>query len=51
MCSHVRQLFAEIEDGNSSDCWLRLDMVCRNHSLVLSGITRLSPLDKTNGYD
>jgi len=51
MCSHVRQLFAGIEDGQSSDCWLRLDVVCRKHSLVLTGITGLFPIDRTNGYD
>jgi len=51
MCSHVRQLFARIEDGQSSYCWLRFDLVCRRHSLVLSGITRLFPIDRTNGYD
>jgi len=51
MCSHVRQLFARIEDGQSSYCWLRFDLVCRGHSLVLSGITRLFPIDRTNGCD
>jgi len=51
MCLHVRQLFAGIEDGQSSYCLLRFDMVCRKHSLVLSGITRLFPIDRTNGYD
>jgi len=28
-----------------------LDIACRKHSLVLSGITRLFPIDRTNGYD
>jgi len=51
MCSHVRQLFARIEDGKSSYCWLCFDLVCRRHSLVLSGITRLFPIDRTNGCD
>ena len=50
-CSHVRQLFARIEDGQSSYCWLRSNLVCRRHSLVLSGITRLFPIDRTNGYN
>jgi len=51
MSWHVRQLFARIEDGQSSYCWLRFDLVCRRHSLVLSGITRLFPIDRTNGCD
>jgi len=51
MCSHVRQLCARIEDGQSSYCWLRFDLVCRRYSLVLSGITRLFPIDRTNGCD
>jgi len=51
MCSHVRQLFARREDGQSSYCWLRFDLVCRRHSLVLSGITRLLPIDQTNSCD
>jgi len=51
MCSHVRQLFARIQDGQSSYCWLRFDLVCRRHSLVLSGITRLFSIDRSNGYD
>jgi len=51
MCSQVRQLFARIEDGQFSYCWLRFDMVCRRHCLVLSGITRLFPIDLTNGCD
>jgi len=51
MCSHVRQLFARIEDGQSSYCWLCFDLVCRRHSLVLSGITHLFPIDRTNGCD
>jgi len=51
MCSHVGRLFAGMEDGQSSYCWLRLDLSCRKHSLVLSGITRLLPIDRTNGYD
>jgi len=50
MCSHVRQLFAGIEDGQSSYCWLRFDMVCRKDLLVLNGITRLFPIDRTNRY-
>jgi len=51
MCLHVRQLFAGIEDGQSSYCWLHLDLACRKHSLVLSGITRLFPIDRSNGYN
>jgi len=51
MCSHVRQLFARIEDGQFSYCWLRFYLVCRRHSFVLSGITRLFPIDRTNGCD
>ena len=51
MCSHVRQLFTKIEDGQSSYCWLHCDLVCMRHSLVLSGITRLFPMDPTNGWD
>jgi len=51
MCLHVRQLFAGIEDGQSSYCCLRFDLVYRKHSLVLTGITRLFPIDRTNGYD
>jgi len=51
MSSHVRQLFSEIEDGQSSYCWLSLDMVCRRDSLVLTGITRLFPIDRTNDYN
>jgi len=51
MSWHVRQLLAGIEDGQSSYCWLRFDMVCRRHSLVLTGITRLFPIGRTNGYD
>jgi len=51
MCSHVRQLFTGIEDSQYSYCWLRLDLACRKHTLVLSGITRLFPIDRTNGYD
>jgi len=51
MCSHVRQLFVSIEDGQSAYCWLRFDLVCRRHSLVVSGITRLFPIDRTNGCD
>ena len=51
MCSHVRRLFAGIEDGQSAYCYLRLDLACRKHSLALSGITRLFPIDRTNGYD
>ena len=51
MCSHVRQLFARIEDGQSSCCWLRFDLVCSKHSLVSTGIARLFPIDRTNGYD
>ena len=51
MWSHVRRLFSRIEDGQSSYCWLRFDLVCRRHPLVLSGITRLFPIDRTNGCD
>jgi len=51
MCSHVRRLFARIEDGQSSYCGLRFDLVCRRHPLVLSGIKRLFPIDRTNGCD
>ena len=51
MCSHVRQFFVGIEDGQSSYCWLRLDLVCRKHSLVLSGITPFLPIDRTDGYN
>ena len=51
MCSHVRQLYAKIEDGQSSYYWLRFDLVCRRHSLVLSGITQLFRSDRTNGCD
>ena len=51
MCSHVRRLFARIEDGQSSYCGLRFDLDCRRHPLVLSGITRLFPIDGTNGCD
>jgi len=51
MCSQVRQLFARIEDGQSSNCWLRFDVVCRRHPLVLSGITRLFPINRTYGCD
>jgi len=51
MCSHMRQLFAGREDGQSSYCWLRFDMVYRRHSLVLGGITRLFPINRTNSYD
>jgi len=51
MCSHVRQLFARIEDGQFSYCWLRYDLVCRRHSLVVSGITPLFPIDRINGGD
>jgi len=28
-----------------------LDIACRKHSIVLCGITRLFPIDRTNGYD
>jgi len=51
MCSHVRQLFARIEDGQSSYGSRLFDLVCRRHLLVLSGITRLFPLDRSNGYE
>ena len=51
LLSHVRQLFPRIEDGQSSYCWLRFDLVCRRHSLVLSGMIRLFPIDRTNGCD
>jgi len=51
MCSHVRQLFARIEDGQSSCCWLRFGLVCRRDSLVLSGITGLFPIDRSDGCD
>jgi len=51
MCSHVSQLFGRIEDGQSSYCWLRFDLLCRRHSLVLSGITRLFPINQTNACD
>jgi len=51
MCSHVRQLFAGIEDGQSSYCWLGFDLVCRRHSLVLCSITGLFPIDRTTGCD
>jgi len=27
------------------------DLVCRRHTLVLTGITRLFSIDRTNGYD
>jgi len=50
MSSPVRQLFAGIEDGQSSYCWLSFDMVCRKHSLFLTGVTRLFPIDRTNVY-
>jgi len=51
MCSHVRPSFARIEDGQSSYCWLRFDLVSRRHPLVLSCITRLFPIDRTNGCE
>jgi len=51
MCSHVRQLFARIEDGQSLYRWLRFDLVCWRNSLVLSGIRRLFSIDRTNGCD
>jgi len=51
MDSHVRQLSAGIEDGQFLYCWLCFDMVCRKHSLVLTGITPLFPIAQTNGYD
>ena len=51
MRSHVRRLFAGIEDGQSSDYWLRFDLVCRRYSFVLTGISRLFPIDLTNSYD
>jgi len=51
MCLHVRKLFAGIEDAQSSSCWLLLDLACRKHPLVLTGITRLFSIDRTNGYD
>ena len=50
MSSHVRRLFAGIEDGRSSYGWLRLDLAYRKHSLVLSSITQLLPIDRTNCY-
>jgi len=49
MCSDVRQLFARIEDSQFSYCWLHFDLVCRRYSLVLSSITRLFRIDRTNG--
>jgi len=51
MSSHVRQLFARKEDRQSSYCWLRFDLVCRRLSLDLYGITRLFPIDRSNGCD
>jgi len=51
MCSHVRQLFAETEDGQSSYCWLRYKLVCRRQSFVLTGIIRLVAIDRTNRLD
>ena len=51
MCWHVRQLFARIEDGQCSCCWLSLDLVCTTNSHVLTGITRLFSIYRTNGYD
>jgi len=51
MYSHVSQLYAGIEDGQSSYNWLCLDMSYRRYSLVFTGITRLFPVDRTHGYD
>jgi len=51
MCSDVRPLFAGIEDSQSSYCWLRFDKVRRRYSLLLTGITRLFPINRTNCYD
>jgi len=50
MCSHGGRLFARIEDGQSSYCWLRLNLVCRRHSFDLTGIIQLFAIDRTNGF-
>ena len=51
MSLHVRQLFAGIEDGQSSYCWLLFDLGYRRHSFILTGVSRLFPIDRTNSYD
>jgi len=51
MSSHVRPLFAGMEDGQSSYCWIFFDLVCRRYSFVLASISRLLPIDRTYGYD
>jgi len=51
MCLHVRQLLAGIKDGQSSCHWQSFDLVCSEYSPVLTGITQLFPIDRTNGYD
>jgi len=51
MCSHLKPLFSGKEDGLSLYCSLSFELVCRRHSFVLTGISRLFPIDQTYGYD